>query len=123
MKIGLLLSSVTPQLLLGVITCGLLVAPALGESPTGEAWPSFEQVKQRWLQRIDQMRACVAKATSFEQIKACRPERNKRDVAFSKTNMIRSRRERRFPSLVIQNQSNSRQEVGEMVPIDRPRTR
>ncbi len=81
MKIGLLLSSVMRHLLLGAITCGLLVAPAIAESPTGDPQPSFEQVKQRRLQRIGQRRACVAKATSFEQMKACRPARNKRDAA------------------------------------------
>jgi hypothetical protein len=70
------------HLLLGVFTGGLLVAPALAEPPTGAAQPSFEQVKQQRLQRIDQMRACVAKATSFDQMKACKPERKKgRDAA------------------------------------------
>ena len=68
------------HLLLGAFTCSMLVAPALAEPPTGDAQPSFEQVKQRRLQRIDQMRACVAKATNFEQMKACKPERKKREA-------------------------------------------
>ena len=69
------------HLLLAAATCGVLVIPALAEPPTGGSEPSFEQVKQRRLQRIDLMRTCVAKATNFEQMKACRPERKKRDAA------------------------------------------
>jgi hypothetical protein len=53
----MLLSQDMRHLLLGAITCGLLVAPALAELPTGDAQPSFELMK------------------------ACRPERNKRDAA------------------------------------------
>ena len=62
----------------GAITCVLVAAPALAEPPANGAQPSFEEVKQRRLQRIDQMRACVAKATSFDQMKACKPERKKK---------------------------------------------
>jgi hypothetical protein len=53
----------------------LLAAPAVANENPLPSGMSFEQIKERRLQRIDQMRACVAKATSFEQMKACRPER------------------------------------------------
>ena len=59
----------------------LMTSPALAEDHGQPSGMSFEQVKQRRLQRIDQMRACVAKATSFEQMKACKPERKKKDAA------------------------------------------
>jgi len=56
----------------------LMTAPAMAENLGQPSGMTFEQVKQRRLQRIDQMRACVAKATSFEQMKACKPERKKK---------------------------------------------
>ncbi|NDD12479.1 MAG: hypothetical protein EB072_07505 [Betaproteobacteria bacterium] len=55
----------------------LMTSPALADDHGQPSGMSFEQVKQRRLQRIDQMRACVAKATSFEQMKACKPERKR----------------------------------------------
>ncbi len=59
----------------------LLVSPALANDNDQPSGMSFEQVKQRRLQRIDRMRACVAKATSFEQMKACKPAWKKKDAA------------------------------------------
>jgi len=59
----------------------LLIAPALANEHDQPNGMSFEQVKQRRLQRIDQMRACVANATNFEQMKACRPAWKNKDAA------------------------------------------
>jgi len=53
----------------------LLAAPSMAEDHMQPSGMSFEQVKQRRLQRIDRMRACVAKATNLEQMKACKPPR------------------------------------------------
>lgn len=55
----------------------LLSAPAVAQDQMPPSGMSFEQVKQWRLQRIDRMRACVAKATNPEQMKACKPPRKK----------------------------------------------
>lgn len=67
------------HLFLAAVGSALLIAPALAEPPVkGAPQPSFEQVKQRRLARIDAMRACVVKATTFEQLDGCRPKRKQR---------------------------------------------
>ena len=67
------------HLLIAASASALLIAPALAEPPEGGApQQSFEQVKQHRLARIDAMRACVAKANTFEQLDACRPKRKQR---------------------------------------------
>ncbi|MBM5800837.1 MAG: hypothetical protein FJ077_08380 [Cyanobacteria bacterium K_DeepCast_35m_m2_023] len=63
------------KLLTGIAAALLLVTPALAEAPAGGTQPDFATVKQRRLARIDQMRACVAKATNFDEMKACAPRR------------------------------------------------
>ena len=59
------------------MACSVLVAGAAnayGEGP-GKEGRSFEEVKAYRLKKIDEMRGCVARATSFEEMKACRPKR------------------------------------------------
>jgi len=63
------------RLLLAATTTALLIAPAMAEPPPAEGTRDFATFKQRRLARIDAMRACVAKATNFEEMRACKPER------------------------------------------------
>lgn len=63
------------KLLTGIAAAFLLVTPAFAEAPGGGNKPDFATVKQRRLARIDQMRACVAKSTNFDEMKACAPRR------------------------------------------------
>jgi len=61
--------------LLAATTTALLLAPALAEPPAAEGARDFATFKQRRLAKIDAMRACVAKATTFEEMRSCKPER------------------------------------------------
>jgi hypothetical protein len=62
-------------LLSGIAAALLLTMPAMAEPPAAEGTRDFAAVKQRRLAKIDAMRACVAKSTNFEEMKACKPER------------------------------------------------
>lgn len=77
-------SVLLPSLLLSPVLASvgaLLALPAgaqLQTQPPLQPQPaqrSFDQVKQRRLARLDAMRACVAQSTSFEQMRACKPQR------------------------------------------------
>jgi hypothetical protein len=57
----------------------LLAVPAHAESTASVEKKDFATVKQQRLSKIDTMRACVAKSSSFEEMKACKPERKKKD--------------------------------------------
>jgi len=63
------------RFLLAATTTALLIAPALAEPPAAEGARDFATFNQRRLAKIDAMRACVAKATTFEEMRACKPER------------------------------------------------
>ena len=63
------------HLLLAATASALLIAPAMAEPPASEGSRDFVTVKQRRLAKIDAMRACVAKSTTFEEMLACKPER------------------------------------------------
>jgi len=63
------------RLLLATTASALLIAPAMAEPPAAEGNRDFATFKQRRLARIDAMRACVAKATNFGEMRACKPER------------------------------------------------
>jgi len=66
------------SLLFAATAIALLIAPAMAEPPAAEGTRDFATFKQRRLARIDAMRACVAKATNFEEMRACKPERKDR---------------------------------------------
>ena len=59
----------------------LIVVPTFAQEAGKKPAKSFEEAKQQRLLRIDQMRACVAKASNFEQMKACKPERKNKDAS------------------------------------------
>lgn len=63
------------RLFLAATASALLIAPAMAEPPASESTRDFATVKQRRLTKIDAMRACVAKSTTFEEMRACKPER------------------------------------------------
>jgi len=63
------------RLFFAATTTALLIAPAMAEPPAAEGIRDFATFKQRRLVRIDAMRACVAKSTNFEEMRACKPER------------------------------------------------
>ncbi len=63
------------RLLLAASTSAVLICPAMAEPPVAESTRDFATVKQRRLAKIDAMRACVAKSTTFEEMRACKPER------------------------------------------------
>jgi len=63
------------RFLLAATTTALLIAPALAEPPAAEGARDFATFKLRRLVKIEAMRACVAKATTFEEMRACKPER------------------------------------------------
>ena len=56
----------------------LLTLPVHAESPGTAEKKDFATAKQHRLAKIDTMRACVAKSSSFEEMKACKPERKKK---------------------------------------------
>ena len=57
-----------------LIATVLASASAMAQVQAPPSGMSFEQVKQRKLERIDRVRACIVKATNFEQMKACKPD-------------------------------------------------
>lgn len=63
------------KLLSGIAAALLITMPALAEMPAPQAKRDFATVKQRRLAKLDEMRACVASATSFVEMRACRPQR------------------------------------------------
>ena len=67
--------STMATLLSGIAAALLLTMPAMAEPPAAEGSRDFAAVKQRRLAKIDAMRACVAKSTTSEEMKACKPER------------------------------------------------
>ena len=66
------------RLFLAATASALMIAPAMAEPPASESTRDFATVKQRRLTKIDAMRACVAKSTTFEEMRACKPERKQR---------------------------------------------
>ena len=66
------------SLLRGFIAALLLVVPAHAESPVSVEKKDFASAKQHRLAKIDVIRACIAKSSSFEEMKACKPERKKK---------------------------------------------
>jgi len=66
------------SLLRGFIAALLLIVPVHAESPASVEKKDFATAKQHRLAKIDTMRACVAKSSSFEEMKACKPERKKK---------------------------------------------
>jgi len=69
------------RLLLAATTTALLIAPAMAEPLAAEGARDFATFKQRRLARIDAMRACVAKATNFAEMRDCKPERKAKPEA------------------------------------------
>ena len=63
------------RLLLAASTSAVLICPAMAEPPASQPTRDFATVKQQRLARIDAMCACVAKSTTFEEMRACKPER------------------------------------------------
>jgi len=66
------------SLLRGFIAELLLIVPVQAESPASVEKKDFATAKQYRLAKIDTTRACVAKSSSFEEMKACKPERKKK---------------------------------------------
>ena len=60
-----------------MLTTGTAIAQANTTGSTS-AGINFEQVKQLVLDRIDQRRSCVSKATNFSELKSCKPEHGNR---------------------------------------------
>ena len=60
-----------------LILSGLLFLafPAVAHDDKGYQGKSFDEVKAMKLSHLRRMTACVADASSFEEIKRCRPER------------------------------------------------
>ena len=46
--------------------------PALAQQPAND---KFAEIKQRRLQRIDELRTCAANSKDFQQMRECKPER------------------------------------------------
>jgi len=68
------------RLVLPALTCIWLITPVFAEPPASAEKKDFATVKQRRLAKIDAMRACVAKSSSFDEMKACKPERKKKEA-------------------------------------------
>ena len=66
-------SLVILKLLLGLVVAVVASTPALAQQPANDKY--FAEVKQRRLQRIDELRTCVANSKDFQQMRDCKPER------------------------------------------------
>jgi hypothetical protein len=60
------------KLLLGLVVAVVASCPVLAQQPAND---KFAEVKQRRLQRIDELRTCVANSKNFQQMRDCKPEK------------------------------------------------